>query len=209
MFISRIDLDKRNKRALSEINSPYEMHRTFSKAYNYTDNIPGRILFRVEPGDTRKATVLVQSIDKPDWQLLSVDESYYFNNSSPIIKEYNPLFHAGQRLIFRLRANPTKRESASRKRKGINDEVQLIQWLERKAEGAGFEIVTLEIRKEKLASSKIKDGALQHKAHLHSVLFQGELKVNNPILIADAISNGIGSGKGLGFGLLSVAAVAE
>lgn len=209
MFISRLELDTRNKRVLAEINSPYEMHRTFSKAFIFENDGPGRVLFRVEPDRVRKATVIVQSSARPDWDKLTVQSEYFYLGSTPEIKEFNPVFLEGGQYIFRMRANPTKRDNKSRKRIGIYDEAELESWLQRKAAAAGFQVITSEMRKEPLIHSKIKSETLQHRAQLHSVLFQGVLRVldNKQFLIS--LAEGIGSGKGLGFGLLSVAAVAE
>ena len=50
-------------------------------------------------------------------------------------------------------------------------------------------------------------GATQGTQTHFAVLFEGVLEVNDPALLEKAIQEGIGSGKGFGFGLLSLAPV--
>lgn len=207
MYISQLKLSRKNRRVLQELRSPYEMHRTLSKAFDY-DALPssdGRILFRAEPEEGVSVTVLVQSPLKPDWTRLTVDEGYFLNGEPPSVKEFNPLFTNGLKLIFRLRANPVKREKASGKRKGITAEEELIAWLRRKGTDGGFTLHSAEVRKETLTASKIKSEETQHAAQFQSVLFQGILEVTDVGLFHQSITNGIGAAKGLGFGLLSIA----
>jgi CRISPR system Cascade subunit CasE len=44
-----------------------------------------------------------------------------------------------------------------------------------------------------------------HRLKLWCIQFDGLLKVDDPVLLAKAVQAGIGSGKGFGFGLLSLA----
>lgn len=211
MYISQLKLNRKNRRVLQELRSPYEMHRTLSKAFDY-DALPasdGRILFRAEPEEGISLTVLVQSPVKPDWSRLTVDDGYFFNGEPPSVKEFNPAFTTGMKLIFRLRANPVKREKASGKRKGITGEEELIAWLQRKGSAGGFTVHSAEVRKETLTASKIKSEETQHAAQFQSVIFQGILEVTDTNVFHQSIQYGIGAAKGLGFGLLSVAIASE
>jgi hypothetical protein len=45
----------------------------------------------------------------------------------------------------------------------------------------------------------------QHDLNLIAVRFDGQLQVTDPVTFSDTLERGIGSGKGLGFGLLSLA----
>ncbi|NUN10686.1 MAG: type I-E CRISPR-associated protein Cas6/Cse3/CasE [Ignavibacteriaceae bacterium] len=212
MYISKLLLNRKSRRVLEELRSPYEMHRTLAKAFDYqSEKENGRILFRAEPGDEKYVTLLVQSATDPDWKKLTVSADYFYTRGGdPVrVKEFNPVFSEGVVYAFRLRANPTKREKATRKRVGILREDDLAEWLRRKGEACGFRILSFEIRKENLVTAKIKDGEFQHGGEFTSVLFQGTLKVNSVPLFSAAVINGVGTGKGFGFGLLSVARAGE
>jgi CRISPR system Cascade subunit CasE len=65
-------------------------------------------LFRVDPLPGNRAMILVQSARKPDW-------SYAFGNAEhflagpPQTRPFDPRFESGQRLRFRLLANPVRK----------------------------------------------------------------------------------------------------
>ena len=107
-------------------------------------------LFRIDPGPDGRAVILVQSAVKPDWD-------YAFQNAGFLlaapaeVKVYEPGFAAGQRLRFRVAANPTRKLSQhSRERDGkpvtekwIGKRVpvpadQLHRWLARQADSGGI-----------------------------------------------------------------------
>src|SRR3990172_1047476 len=115
-------------------------------------------LFRIDPRLGGRAVILVQSAVKPDWE-------YAFHNAghllaaSPEMNSFEPRFTKGQRLRFRLVANPTKKIDTIRKEERLNctkEELiekkgrngkrvpvptdQLIDWLGRPAESGGVSI---------------------------------------------------------------------
>lgn len=174
----------------------------------------------------------------PDWSFLigqkDVRGHDYLISSSNIpdrkpnlaITEFNiaKKLTAGQTLAFRLRANPTKRlgKDAGKdqgKRVGIYKEDEQLKWLHEKLEGdrnsqhvaGGFHLLRCQIsRDEKIENSKaIVRGSESHDLKLFSVQFDGILRVVDPIKAANTISTGIGSAKGFGFGLLSIAPVRD
>ena len=101
--------------------------------------------------------IVVQSAIKPDWD-------YAFHNApellagSPLVKPYQPSFAAGQRLRFRLRANPTKKvaslskadrlagakesdgDTKNGRRLALLREDDQVAWLLHKGEVGGFRI---------------------------------------------------------------------
>lgn len=208
MYLSRLILNPRSRQVQSEINNPYEMHRTVMNAFPADG--PGRVLFRLEslarPGHL---ILLVQSEDEPDWSWLA-DKSGYLQavpEDNPACKRYRPTFAPGQRLYFRLRANPTVKRKfegeKNSKRVGLYREEEQIEWLQRKAERGGFGVLTAMPYDEGMST-----GQIRHKGHrlkLLSVRFEGLLQVIDPDQFLETIRQGIGSGKGLGFGLLSIA----
>lgn len=164
------------------------------------DGGPGRVLFRVEPDHRSQGImVLVQSTGPPDWSKLNVKEDFLVEK--PEIKEYKPELKKGQLLRFRLLANPTVKKDG--KRLGILGEQEQYQWFTRKSEQCGFEplnIMTVPVGFVKASKNKGKT-----PISLHAVRYEGIIRVREPETFVESLQNGIGSAKGMGFGLLSIA----
>lgn len=204
MYLSKLTLNPspEARQVQRDLASPYELHRTLMRAFpGQNQGGPGRVLFRVEPiRPGEPVTVLVQSEKKPDWSVLEREPCYLLSAKS---KSIDLRFRAGQRLRFRLRANPTVRRNG--KRQGLVRYEDQVQWLERKAKSGGFRLLDFTIRKSTRYVSNVKrpeGGSIQ--THL-GVDFEGILEVAGPDEFLHLVANGIGSAKGYGFGLLSVA----
>jgi len=235
MFLSQLPWNLRDMNARRDLASSYELHRTL---WNCFPNLrrdpdrgvfPERILFRVDT-DRRNGCpiVLVQSALEPAWDQLPPRRLLAPAECKPV----DPQFTAGQRLRFRLRANPTKRIAAKNphlgatmvgKRVGMATEVDQIEWLLRKGIAAGFTIpgqwvpatdpeteepIRLpNFRVDAIPEGRDRNGKKGHgEGVFHAVRFEGVLIVTDPIQFRTAWSAGIGSAKGYGFGLLSIAA---
>ncbi|MFQ5614487.1 MAG: type I-E CRISPR-associated protein Cas6/Cse3/CasE, partial [Anaerolineae bacterium] len=109
------------------------------------------------------------------------------------------------------RANPTKRlfrDDPERKLKkgqrlGLFKEEEQQAWLQRKGQqGGGFIVLGATIISEGFSRGRTKE---KHKFKHFAVRFDGLLQVTDPDRFLKTVRRGIGSGKGLGFGLLSLA----
>jgi CRISPR system Cascade subunit CasE len=212
MYLSRLILNPRSRRVQRELAEPYEMHRSLMKAF--PDNLSPeeeRVLFRVDEHPRLGLTLLVQSRDVPDWSWL-VEESargYLLRvaDSNPAVKSFDPHPVAGQTLAFRVRVNPTiktKREGRP-VRNGLFDEDAQQAWLVRKAEAGGFRILSINSVAEGKIGSGVKYDGATHKLTLLAVRFDGLLQVTDPAQLVETVRHGVGSAKGFGFGLLSLA----
>lgn len=211
MHLSRLLLDPRLPSVRRDLADPYEMHRTVWRAFPEGD--PGRILFRVEAGKgTGPVEVLVQSDKEPNWQATG-GPGYLVRAEQ---KEFSPEFQNGQKLRFRLRANPTKRvhsrnerlgSAMAGKRVGVRGETALLEWIVRKGGEGGFRlpsespVVTVHIAEE----GRLKNGKPGFSGAFDSVIFNGILEVTDSERFLKTIADGIGTAKGYGFGLLTVA----
>ncbi len=228
MYLSRIILNPRSAQARSELAHPYEMHRTLLKAFSDgafnvardDENATG-VLFRTEERQNDNVIlVLVQSQIAPKWDyLLSLKDSrgypYLLPNSfggdgipNPSTTEFDlsQKIRSGQVLSFRLRANPTKRRKDNGKRVGLYSSEEQIAWLKRKAEEGGFRVFRHQITLDERIRDVIhREREQQDELKLLAVQFDGILQVKDPAALNTALQAGIGSGKGLGFGLLSLA----
>jgi CRISPR system Cascade subunit CasE len=176
-------------------------------------------LFRIDPGRGGRAIIIVQSAAEPDWD-------YAFHNAGFILaapaekKPFDPRFETGQRLQFRLLANPTRRLTSRSpgpdgqpvrswaNEKGTGKRVpvpadKLGDWLARQSERAGFsaEQKSVAIQPGYIYMSKAKSG---QRTRLRSVRYDGILTVKDPAHFHEALVRGLGAGKAFGFGLLSV-----
>jgi CRISPR system Cascade subunit CasE len=214
MYLSRIILPLVDRRAQELLGKPYELHRALMSAFPFP---AGRVLFRVEPLDDSstagRAVVLVQSLDKPKWNSRQLPEG-----AMAEVKELKLHLEKGQRLRFRLRANPTKRSKPedaaveaqrSGQRLGLLTEESQQAWIVRKGESGGFKVVSVIIIQEDDPKSMSKGRKTvegkEHEMSLLAVRYEGVLEVSDPRRLLETLQAGIGSGKGLGFGLLSLA----
>lgn len=225
MYLSRLILNPRNRHVQRDTAYPRELHRTVMSAFpdNLTSSgeatgseaasVAERILFRLEQHpQSGLLSLLVQSQLAPDWTPLQED-SYLLPqhalpstmSKNPAVKTVNLHVAPGQRLSFRLSANPTKRLSAGTgnkgKRVGLYKVEEQIEWLQRKAAQSGFAVLSA------MPTQQQRTDDRRHSLKFFSVQFDGVLQVTAPESFLHAIQQGIGSGKAFGFGLLSVAPV--
>jgi len=200
IHLSQLLLDPSCPQVQAELRDPYQMHRTLSKGFGDGPAFAAaRCLFRVdEAGDTAGLRLLVQSLTEPDWQRLTARPGYLLG--APQVRQFEPAFAPGQRLAFRLRANPTVKRDG--KRLALYREEEHLAWLRRKAEASGFVVSSAAARLPQKLGFRTTRG---FDTRLFGVTFDGRLLVNEPIKAVAALVAGIGSAKAFGFGLLSVA----
>jgi CRISPR system Cascade subunit CasE len=225
MYLSRLLLNTRNRDARRDLASPYELHRTLARVFpsprpdadgpDAQRSLGHRLLFRAEPDAPGGPAVLVQTLAAPDWSRLP---DGYARVDGP--KPFEPRLSEGQRLRFRLAANPTVKKQRDGRKHGTRvplvhprapeghpeASAGYLDWLERKAEAAGLALepdclvdAPFEIRTRKQARSG------DHRVTLFGVRFDGVATVVDPVSLLDALRSGLGPAKGFGFGLLSIA----
>lgn len=210
MWLTKLVLNPASKAARRDLANPYEMHRTLSKAVSRAlEGGEERLLWRLEPTrGLEPPVVLVQTLTEPDWSVL---EEGYAQVFPP--KPFHPALKPGQRLRFRLRANPAKRLAATGKRVALKTPSEKIAWLERRLVEGGFRLLEGErgpwvqiLQDTFLEVRRKKDGEEAGKfLQVQAVLFEGRLEVVDPERALATLRRGIGPGKALGLGLLSVA----
>lgn len=207
MYLSLLEIDPQSPIARTWLGNPYRVHQRLLMAF--PNAAPGRVLFRIED-EWVPPRIIVQTDGQAGWDVAFGD--FAVLASPPRQKAMNVGVSAGDVLRFRLRANPTKRLSAGcpgkkvdGPRVGLFKEEEQRAWVERKASGAGVELLAVDVRPLSTIVSRknpAKDRARQ--SHL-AVQFDGRLRVTNPHDLDEAIRCGIGSAKAYGFGLLSLA----
>lgn len=215
MYLSRLILNPQSRQVQRELADIYQMHRTILSAFPLELPQGERILYRLEER-TERLTLLVQSQNEPDWEKIADPRKGYLLTEqflptgweNPAVKPLDLKFSPGQELAFRLLVNPTKKKKVDGKdngqRVGIYKEEEQLNWLKRKIEDAGCMLLEARTSQHsKMHGSRFEDGQ-KHNLTYSAVQFDGLLEVVDTDKLLIAIKHGIGSGKGLGFGLLSL-----
>lgn len=235
VYLSQLELNPRNRSVLKALADTHLMHRMLTCSLPDADKGEiGRFLYRIEVGHG-SVRVLAQSEALPKWvalgeALISIQGPQEMNWQN---EDKSSKFTIGQQFRFRLRANPTFRAGKDSpatdrgKRLAILDRAGQLAWLERKGVQAGFIIAPLpegaewfdpfgdepEARAQVhiiplgfcsgIRNSTEYTMTIKH----YSVQFDGILQVTDPEALVRAVESGIGSAKGFGFGLLSLARI--
>jgi CRISPR system Cascade subunit CasE len=217
MYLSRLILNARNRRVQREVADPYQMHRSIMRAF--PDGLgegEERVLFRLDTSRNGALTLLVQSWALPDWSWLAEPAAHGYllpvSEPNPAVKDFDLNLAPGQILAFRLRANPTVKHwyqddkgEKRPKRVGLYREEEQEAWLERKGQQGGFRLLSARSSGQEDVKGTIYRDKTKHPLKLAAVQFDGLLQVIEPDRMTETVRSGIGSGKGLGFGLLSLA----
>jgi CRISPR system Cascade subunit CasE len=221
MFLHRIHLNPRNRQARHDLSDPYQLHSTLCRAFSEPEaKCPkGEILWRLEPevDSNGHPRVLVQSQTAPSWTRISVEG--WLSDAAPAIDLKQrlklDLLKTGWRFRFRLRANPCVTRNG--KRLGLLRLNEQETWITRKGKQHGFSLSELasfdlsETPQKRIDVRISQERMLRGKQHtgngirIFSVLYDGRLTVTEPDKFRAALRTGIGHGKVMGLGLLSVA----
>lgn len=206
MFLSKVHIP------WQQAKNPYQFHQALWKLFPGCEEAERDFLFRVEQVQIGiGANVLMQSEIKPEG-----------GEQSPLLlaqpKEFVLKVPNGQRLRFRLRANPIKTIKDSGKgtieKKGkiftktvrvpLLHEEQQQAWLERKLQDFA-RLETLVIQPEPVTYfRKLKEN---RSGKIQTILFDGIITITDAPVFEVHFTHGIGPAKAFGCGLLSVARV--
>ncbi len=206
MYLQRIYLNSRCREARRDISDPYEMHSTLCRAFAGADKKcpPGTFLWRMEneTNSENHAKLIIQSNSVANWSGINYKE-WFAKPPDPALDLNNLLqletLAEGREFRFRLRANPSV--SRNGKRVGLFNIEEQTEWLKKKAKSHGFNIHALQITQEQMLKGYQRGN---HPISIFSALFDGVLIVTEPAAFKTAMTGGIGHGKALGLGMLSV-----
>jgi CRISPR system Cascade subunit CasE len=226
LYLSRLSLQIRNRAVQYDLSDCHNMHRRLLMGFpDLKDVVEARshfgLLYRVE-SNRGNVSVLAQSSGEPRWDRLPEG---YVRASDCSMKRVDTLYSAlttGQRLIFRLRANPTRRlsdrsqtapERWRGKRIELRNEKDQLAWLKEKGEGGGFALLAArtladvsDVRTLRVGD-RVTGSREGKRLTFGSVIFEGRLHITDVATFQQTLTHGIGSGKSYGFGLLSVAPI--
>ncbi len=221
MYLHRIHLDPRCREARRDLADPYQLHSTLCRAFSEQETKcpESEFLWRLEPETDSSGClkILVQSKTLPDWERINIHGWLaHVEPSIDLIKRLKlDSLQIGQRYRFRLRANPSVKRNG--KRQGLLRQVDQESWIVRKGEQHGFSLprlanfdfseseqehVDVRVSQEQMLGGKQHTG---NEIRVFSVLYDGVLMVTKPEKFRNTLETGIGPGKVMGVGLLSVA----
>ncbi len=225
MFLHRLHLNSRNREARRDLADPYELHSTLCRAFSSPEEAcpPNAFLWRLEPEADPEGhpRILVQSRDLPRWDRIEVP-GWFARDPDPAVNLVHRLalekLLVGNRFRFRLRANPCVMREG--KRLGILRQDAQEAWILRKGKDqhgftvpvlasfdldeAGPQRADVRISQEQMLRGRQRSG---HEIRVFSALYDGTLTVTDPARFREALQSGIGHGKAMGLGLLSVAPI--
>lgn len=178
----------------------YAWHQFVWKAFPGRADDPRDFLTRLDrrehDGVFRLLILSPQRPERPDgWP---VDETAWQT------REIAPAFLAHRFFRFELRANPTRRDHASRKRLPLRNEDELRAWLSRKAEQSGFAVDNDSLRVDVEGREWFRIEKQGRSGFHHAVNFVGMLQVTDTPQFQTAWCKGMGSAKAFGFGLMAL-----
>lgn len=208
MYMSCFHLKTNSPSVMQCLRDANDMHRNVMKMFPQVSDASARkelgILYRLYRTD-HETRLYISSKDLPDASSLS-----YGFEMIDTPKDLAPVldgFTAGRTYRFDLFASPTKKVES----KGINSKrIFLIsskdrhEWLNRKAADAGFQIVWAREEGQETVHAALRQG--ESAITCVGVQFCGVLKVVDGAAFQKAYTEGIGSQKAYGMGMLLLAA---
>lgn len=207
MYLSQLMLNSRQSQVHKELGNAHKFHQRIMQAFpdEETRDRPREdwhILFRHEPEPYRDV-VLVQSEIEPDWSKLP--DQYLQNQAVKAVNLTADQFATNRIFQFRLRANPSKRDSKTKKTVGFYHRHDQLTWLERQADRCGFRLLSADVIPSPNVFGIKKKGT--SPIRIATALFQGVLEVTAPEPFVSTVQHGLGRGKSYGCGLLSLARI--
>lgn len=224
MHLARGFLNPVSRDVMRDLSSPVEMHRSLLRAFpdGLGEGPRGKVglLYRVDLGRDGGAMLIAQSKERPDFArlpdryFLDADDERFFSlgwPSNPYEQTLDLLaVGRGDRLLFRLRANVTKKvdtkthpdgTASNGRRIPLRGDEARYAWLQRKATAAGFSVLDARMQEERPESGDRGAKTLT----FGGIRFDGLLEVADELAFRSAVTEGIGPAKAYGFGLLSIA----
>jgi CRISPR system Cascade subunit CasE len=141
--------------------------------------------------------ILVQSPNRPDWQPLLDGGRLIQANAFPVEYEYE----LGQQVDIRVIANPSYRDTPTRRRISLPTVAECGSWLRRRLADQGVDVAPHHIQVgERERITGIKGG--DHTITVISRMFRARGTVQSPDTFHRALAQGLGAAKAYGCGLL-------
>lgn len=232
MFLSRCELNSARRGAKHLLASPQKMHGAVEASFPSGSDQPGmpapRRLWRIDEGSPNPLLYVV-SDSPPDFTHIE-EQAGWPTQPSWAVADYSPLLdglETGQVWEFRLTANPVHNARTGKDERGKRfahvTAAQQEGWLKKRAEkiGVAFDVgvaqpnpdeaaegnspVSFRVNERRLMKFRKRDNSVT----IRKARFDGVLRVTDPQLLRDALTNGVGPAKAYGCGLLTLVPVGD
>jgi len=208
MFFSRIIVDANQQSARRLLIDRQALHAAVASVQQRgVSSDEGRVLWRLDHVNTRRPPVLyVVSPFDPQMDNLCAQLS---PDRPPDVLDYSVILDKidhGQEYRFRAQLNCTRSISqpgeGRSKKTGHTAPKYQREWLETRAPAAGMELVTDTIAVQSVPLTFGRDGK---RCRISTAVFEGRLRVVDPQTLRRVLTNGLGSARGYGCGLFTLA----
>jgi CRISPR system Cascade subunit CasE len=217
MFLTRFEINTARRAAWPLVASPQRLHAAVLAAFpeSRREPVEGRILWRLDRL-RHDAALYIVSPDQPDLTHLAEQvgrPTYGWQTGD--YGEFLKRLAAGDRWAFRLQANPIHNarpvgDATRGKRYAHVTVAQQSEWFLRRAQRLGFTVVDSSSGEPDLIVRDRRTQRFQRQSRtvtVASVVFEGTLRIDAPETLRAALIEGIGSAKGYGCGLMTLASV--
>lgn len=215
MYLTRMYLNPRRRQTLRMLANPQVMHAAVESSFPPVAEV-SRNLWRIDK-DQAQTKLLILSQQVPSLEHMQ-EQAGWETERTWESRDYGPLLariKKGQRYRFRLTANPTHvvtGPDGTKKRLAHVSVKHQMEWLLKRSESMG--VIFPSVMEDALhvpgAPDVMDRRTYQFKradsrVTISKVTFEGQLEVNNAVLLEEAMVNGVGRGKAYGCGLLTLA----
>ncbi len=203
LHLTQIHVSYEQAVRLLKIRDTYDWHQRIWQAFGERDGEARDFLVRIDRKEEAfRALVLSRTVPtRPDWcpsdcfGTKPIPDTFFNHNAFAFSLLANP--------TKKIRSNATGERTKNGRRVPLTTREDLLAWLQRKAEAAGFTF-------DPEATQTMPRGREYfHKTGVHgthvAVEFRGSLRVTDPVAFRATVATGIGSAKAFGFGLLVLA----
>ncbi|GAA3100614.1 type I-E CRISPR-associated protein Cas6/Cse3/CasE [Pseudonocardia yunnanensis] len=217
MHLTRFEIDPARRDARRLLASPHRLHAAVMAAFpeSCEEDSEGRVLWRLDEG-RHDVVLYIVSPGRPD--LTHLVETAGRPTHGWQTLDYRPFLDrltSGDRWAFRLLANPVHNarpvDATGRgKRFAHVTAARQTGWLLRQARRHGFSVPEGVHEEPDLIVRSRRTQRFsrhEHTVTLATAVFEGQLRIDDPVAVRAALISGIGPAKGYGCGLLTLAAV--
>lgn len=205
-YISRVEIDTVNRRKISDLTHLGAYHNWVEKSFpeELVDGERSRKLWRIDQLKG-KTYLLIISQGEPDMKQFEL----YGVPGTGQCKIYDAFLQSlkhGQKMSFRLTANPIKAVKEGYERGRVYPHItveQQLEYLEKRAERLGFSLVNNDYRvvQRDFPILKKKGGK---SIKLARAIYEGSLIIENVGDFRRTLTEGVGKEKAYGFGMMTV-----
>lgn len=206
MFISRVEIDVKNRKKISELTHLGAYHNWVERCFpeEFSSEQRKRKLWRIDQL-RGKSYLLLVSKNKPDLEKLEM----YGVSGSGKYKRYDSFLSGlkkDQKMSFRLTANPVRAVKREGERGKIYPHItaeKQLEFLEKRAKKLGFSLIEnqYQIVQRDFPILRKKGGK---SIRLARAIYEGNLIIEDSNIFIETLTKGVGREKAYGFGLMTV-----